>query len=248
MFGFLDVPVSGAFHLVTILADLLDPLFGALATATAIVAFTACVRLLLHPLSRAAVRGELARSALAPQAKQLRDRHREDPQRLQQELSALYRAEGTSLFAGCLPMLVQLPFFSVMYRLFSSPSVGGTPNALLGHTLFGAPLGAHWLTVATTWSGAVFVGLFAALAAVAWCSMRWQARQAPDTGAVPGGKLLRLLPFGTVLAAAVLPLAAGLYLLTTTTWTLVERAALRRRATAAARRPRAGGGAPGRTS
>jgi YidC/Oxa1 family membrane protein insertase len=40
--------------------------------------------------------------------------------------------------------------------------------------------------------------------------------------------LLRLLPFGTVLAAGVLPLAAGLYLVTTTTWTFLERRYLRR--------------------
>jgi YidC/Oxa1 family membrane protein insertase len=45
---------------------------------------------------------------------------------------------------------------------------------------------------------------------------------------VLSGRLIRLLPFGTILTAAVIPLAAGLYLLTTTTWTVVERAILHR--------------------
>jgi YidC/Oxa1 family membrane protein insertase len=40
--------------------------------------------------------------------------------------------------------------------------------------------------------------------------------------------LIRVLPFGTALIAAVLPLAAGLYLLTTTTWSAAERAVFRR--------------------
>jgi len=41
--------------------------------------------------------------------------------------------------------------------------------------------------------------------------------------------LTRLFPYGTLLVAAVMPLAAGLYLLTTTAWTVLERAILRRR-------------------
>jgi YidC/Oxa1 family membrane protein insertase len=39
------------------------------------------------------------------------------------------------------------------------------------------------------------------------------------------------MPYGTVLATAVVPLAAGLYLLTTTTWSVIERAVLRREQT-----------------
>ncbi|MCP2165004.1 YidC/Oxa1 family membrane protein insertase [Goodfellowiella coeruleoviolacea] len=239
MFGFLDVPVSGAYHLVSWLASITRPLAGEFATTLAIVLFTAGVRLLLLPLSRAAVRGERARASLAPQLRELRERHRDDPQRLQQEVLALHQRSGTSLFAGCLPMLAQLPFFTVLYRLFSSSSIGAAPNGLLDHALFGAPLGAHWLDVLGAPSGfwpaggAVFLGLFALLAVVAWCSSRWQARQAllagtPAGPGVPAGWLVRVLPFGTLLGAAVLPLAAGVYLLTSTTWAVIERAVLRR--------------------
>jgi YidC/Oxa1 family membrane protein insertase len=242
VFAFLDVPVAGAYHLVTWLAILTQPLLGELSTAAAIVLFTAGIRLLLHPLARAAVRGEQARAALAPQAQALRRRYRDDPQRLQQELLALYQASGTTIFAGCLPTLLQLPFFTVMYRLFTSTSVSGTPNPMRGHTLLGAPLGAHLAQAFSPGpfglTGVVFLGLLAALTLVAWFSARWQARLAgqPETSAVPGAALLRLLPYGTVLAAAVIPLAAGLYLLVSTGWTVAERAALRRG-------PTAGGGA-----
>lgn len=236
MFAFLNVPVAGAYHLVAWLVPVAQPLLGELSAPAMIVLFTAGVRLLLHPLARAAVRGERVRAALAPDVQRLRTQHRGDPQRMQRELAKLYQKSETSMFAGCLPMLLQLPFFAVMYRLFTSSSVGGAPNSMLSHTLFGAPLGGHFFEALSRGSfhahGLVFLGLFAALALVAWFSVRWQARlgEREGTGApsVPGARVLRLLPYGTVLAAAVVPLATGVYLLTTTTWTVVERAALRR--------------------
>ena len=132
---FFGVPVDLAYHLVCWIAAILAPLAGGLATAAAIIAFTLLVRLLLLPLSyvavRGSVRGEVARARLQPRIAELRRRHRKDPQRLQAELAALYRAEGSGMFAGFLPLLLQLPVFSVLYRLFLDHSVGGAPNTLL---------------------------------------------------------------------------------------------------------------------
>lgn len=197
-------------------------LAGIATPALAIVLFTAAVRLLLHPLSRAAVRGEKARAALAPELRALRDEHGGDPRELQEKTLELYRDNGTSLFAGCLPALAQAPFFMVMYQLVT------TPNPLLEGALLGTPLGARWLGAPGL--DPVFLALFAALTAVAFATSRWQAAVAARSGAPqpPFAALLRLLPFGTVPVAAVLPLAAGVYLLTTTSWTLVERALLYR--------------------
>jgi YidC/Oxa1 family membrane protein insertase len=229
------IPVDLAYHLVCWLAVLLAPLLGGLAAVAAIIAFTMLVRLALLPLSYFGFRGEGARARLQPQVRELQQRHAGHPQRQQQELAALYRAEGTSMFAGFLPMLLQVPFFSLMYRLFVSRSVGGSPNTLLTHRLLGAPLGSHWLAGAGAFSahGAVFAILFALLAVVAGLAVRSARRgsMAAETG--PGGRAVgvasRVMPFASVVMAAVLPLAAGLYLLTTAAWTLAERAVLRRR-------------------
>jgi YidC/Oxa1 family membrane protein insertase len=212
MFGFLDVPVEGAYHLIHLLT-------GPLSTALAIVVFTLGVRLLLHPLARSAARGERARTTLLPEIQALREKHGRDRERLAAEMTKLQQESGTSLFVGCLPMLLQLPFFTVMYRLFTTATIGGEPNSLLGATLLGTPLGAHGLAG----SPLVFV-IAAGLAVVAWFSVRSQ----PATVDAPGGKLLRLLPYGTVLATLVVPQAAGIYLLTTTAWSAAERALLRR--------------------
>jgi YidC/Oxa1 family membrane protein insertase len=249
--AFLGVPVAAAYYVVSVLASILTPLFSGLAAAAAIVLFTMGVRLLLLPLSYRAMRGMDARARVAPQVQALQKKHAGHPDRLQRELTALYQAEGTSMFAGCLPLLAQWPFLSVMYLLFRSPAIGGKPNSLLAHGLFGAALGSHWLGGAGLLSaqGAVFAGLFALLAVIGWLSARKAPRlTAPGAGltsATPGAKpavqagtadqavrasaaLARLAPFITVVFAAFVPLAAGLYLLTTTAWTLAERTLLRR--------------------
>src|ERR1700691_4654890 len=129
-----------------------------------------------------------SRARLARQVMALRQRHARQPHRLQRELTELYRREGTGMFAGYLPLLLQLPFFAVMYRLFRLGSIGGQPNALLSHGVLGAPLGSHWLSGPGPLSGQgmVYLGLFALLAVVTWMATRIsrnaaarQAEQAP---------------------------------------------------------------------
>ena len=241
MSSLFGVPVDAAYHLVSALAAVFAPLPGGLAAAAAIIVFTVAVRLLVLPLSYYAVRGENARARLAPRVQELQKKHARQPQRLQSELSALYQAEGTGMFAGCLPALLQIPFFSVVYRLFLSRTVGGRSNTLLSHNLLSAPLGSHWLGGPGPFSaqGAVFVILFVLLGVVAVFSSRAAQASAQSGWAVQSGgaarseKLVatlgRFMPFGTVLMAAVVPLAAGIYLLTTTAWTVTERIVLRRR-------------------
>ena len=177
MSSFLGVPVDAAYHLVSGLTGILTPALGGLAAVAAIVVFTMAVRLLLMPLSLRALRGQAAQARLAPQLVALRQRYGKQPERLQREMAALYKREGTSMFAGFAPLLLQWPFLSVMYLLFRSPTVGGTANTLLTHDLFGVPLGAHWLSGAgpldlASAHGAVFVGLFALLAGLCWLSAR----------------------------------------------------------------------------
>ncbi|WP_406218027.1 YidC/Oxa1 family membrane protein insertase [Streptomyces decoyicus] len=233
MFGFLgDALAHGA--------EALAPLFGPAAMAATIVLCTLGVRAALHPLARAAARGEKARSALAPQLAALQRTHKGNPERLQKATSELYAETGSSPLAGCLPTLLQLPVFFVMYHLFST---GG--GGLLDHTLLGAPLGGHWSEALADGGvfgphGLVYLALFVVIAVVAtWNFRRARATMAktpqPAAGgsaAVPGmasmAKVMPLLSFGTLITVAVVPLAAGLYMVTTTAWTACERALLHR--------------------
>ena len=240
MISLLSIPVIIAYHIVSAVAAGLTPLLGGAAAAAAIVACTATARLLLLPLSVSALRGQAAQARLAPHVAELRRRHAGDSAQLQAEVTALYRREGTSMLAGYLPVLLQVPFFTVLYLLFRSPRVGGTANTLLRHDLLGAPLASHWLTAPgpVSGQGAVFLGVFCALAVIGWLHARLARRPlapaAPSAPAAaqPAGaaRLLAMLaPAITVVMAALVPLAAGLYLITTTGWTLAEQAVLRRR-------------------
>jgi YidC/Oxa1 family membrane protein insertase len=236
MSSLFGVPVDAAYHLVFGLTGVLTPVLGGLAAVAAIIAFTIAVRLLLMPLSLRALRGQAAQARLAPQLLALRQRHGKQPERLQREMAALYKREGTSVFAGFAPLLLQWPFLSVMYLLFRSSTVGGTANTLLTHDLLGVPLGAHWLSGSgpldpASAQGAVFLGLFVLLAGLCWLSARLgrlMTAQATGTSPAPGaagrpGLLVRALPYLTVVIAAFAPLAAGIYLLTTLAWSLAER-------------------------
>ena len=275
MLSIFGVPVDAAYSLVSGFTGILTPVLGGLAVVAAIIAFTMAVRVLLMPLSLRALRGQAAQARLAPQLQALRQRYARQPERLQQEMSALFKREGTSVFAGFGPILIQWPFLSVMYLLFRSPHVGGKTNTLLTHDLLGVPLGTHWLTGPGVLSaqGAVFLGVFALLAALCWLSSRLARRWTPSPAPalapapikaaparaksalatttkaapaqaqpvappqVPGGALVKALPYLTVVIAAFAPLAAGIYLLTSTAWSLAERFIWRSRASAASRSP-----------
>ncbi|MFC7305318.1 YidC/Oxa1 family membrane protein insertase [Streptomyces monticola] len=236
---------SGFADLVARLADLLQPVFQGSATAAAIVLFTMAVRLAVHPLSRAAARGQKARAKLAPQLAELRKKHAKNPDRLQKAVMELHAKEQVSPFSGCLPSLLQLPAFFLMYHLFSNAEISGEPNSLLGHTLFAAPLGGRWHDALGDGgpfgpAGLVYLGLFALVAAVATFNYRRTKRQmaASPTPAgaegqtVPGmGAMMKFMPlmsFMTLFTVAVVPLAAALYVVTSTTWSAVERAVLYR--------------------
>jgi YidC/Oxa1 family membrane protein insertase len=160
-----------------------------------------------------------------PEIRKISERHAKNPERVQREVAKLQAESGTTLLAGCLPMLAQLPFFWVMYNLFNTAMVAGHSNQLLAGTIFGAPLGIHWPLFAST---PAYLALALVLAVVAYFSSRRQLRQLDETASPMTRRLARFLPFGTLVTAAFIPLAAGLYLLTTTAWTLLERTLLLR--------------------
>jgi YidC/Oxa1 family membrane protein insertase len=228
--------VSAASSAIVHLSTMLAPVGGAV---LAIIAVTIAVRLALHPLNRVAVRGERARARLAPQVAKIRKKHAKNLTTMTEEIRALYRSERISPYAGILPLLIQAPIFLVLYHVFDKSSGG-----LAGATLLGVPLHTRFLTgfgdlgIHTL----VFIALFAGLAAVALVTSRRAkllakintvAGTAVATGATAGtaellAKVGQVAPFFVLISGAVLPLAAGVYLLTTTAWTAAENVILRR--------------------
>ena len=77
----------------------------------AIVLVTAAVRLLFFPLANYSFRSMAKMKILQPELLRLKELHKEDKVKLQQEMMALYKREKVNPLSGCLPILIQIPFF-----------------------------------------------------------------------------------------------------------------------------------------
>jgi YidC/Oxa1 family membrane protein insertase len=95
--------------------DFFNRLFGNFGVA--ILVFTVLVKGLFFPLANYSYRSMSKMKLLAPKMTTIRERFKDDPQKMQQEMMALYRAEKVNPASGCLPMLVQIPVFFSLYKV-----------------------------------------------------------------------------------------------------------------------------------
>ena len=110
-----------------LLRDLFDPLFNLMGFVLqtfhgwgapwwlSIVMLTVAVRTLLFPLTFRQVKSMRKVQELKPEMDELRLKHKDEPQELQKEMMKLYTERGANPLGGCLPILVQLPIFLVLY-------------------------------------------------------------------------------------------------------------------------------------
>ena len=83
----------------------------------AIVLITIGIRLLFFPLANYSFRSMAKMKAVQPEMVRLKELHKEDKMKLQQEMMALYRKEKINPASGCLPVLIQIPFFFAIYKM-----------------------------------------------------------------------------------------------------------------------------------
>ncbi len=91
-----------------------------LAYGWVLVVFGILVRALLWPLNQKAMESSLRMQAVAPLMKQIQDRHKNDPERLQREMMRLYKEHNVSPFGGCLPMLLPMPVLFALFFVFAN--------------------------------------------------------------------------------------------------------------------------------
>ncbi len=82
----------------------------------AIIILTLTIRALVFPIAQRQFASMAAMRALQPKMKALQERYKDDKQRQQQEIMALYKAEKVNPLAGCLPTLIQIPIFYALYK------------------------------------------------------------------------------------------------------------------------------------
>ncbi|MCX5125968.1 YidC/Oxa1 family membrane protein insertase [Streptomyces sp. NBC_00347] len=229
--------------LVAVLGRLLEPVLAESATAAAIVLFTVLVRLALHPLSRAAFRGATPVAGILPVLLQL------------PVFFLMYRAFSSAEIGGGANELLGHRLFAAPLgdRWTEALGEGGLfgERGLVFLGLFAV------VAVVAAWSAArarktaALMAATAAASATAAATVRGKAARGKASGAKASGAkasgaavaltaeqqelmrkvggVLPLLSFGTLITAAVVPLAAGLYLVTTTAWSVAERAWLQYR-------------------
>ena len=83
----------------------------------AIVLITIGIRLLFFPLANYSFRSMAKMKALQPEMVRLKELHKDDKTKLQQEMMALYKKEKVNPASGCLPVLIQIPFFFAIYKM-----------------------------------------------------------------------------------------------------------------------------------
>jgi len=83
----------------------------------AIVIITALIRLIFFPLANYSFKSMAKMKMLQPEMIRLKELHKDDKVKLQQEMMGLYKREKVNPISGCLPVLIQIPFFFAIYKM-----------------------------------------------------------------------------------------------------------------------------------
>lgn len=99
----------------------------------AIIAFTVIMRIFLWPLNVSQQRSMKNMQMLTPKMKMIQEKYKNNPQLMQQKMMEFYKEHNFNPTAGCLPMLVQIPIFIMLYSALMSPQfiqMAGNTNFL----------------------------------------------------------------------------------------------------------------------
>jgi len=114
-----DLMSFGWFHLVSeFLLWAMNSLNGVLGNyAAAIIVLTLLIKSALWPIQNKATKSMRRMSLLSPKMTELREKYKDNPQKMNEELMRLYKDYGINPFSGCLPMLIQIPIFFGFYSM-----------------------------------------------------------------------------------------------------------------------------------
>jgi len=223
-----------------------------------IVFLTLVIRAALIPLFVKQIKSMRAMQVVQPEVKKLQEKYKKelerakfDPQRKrevqarqQREMMALYKEHGTNPFASCLPLLVQMPFFTALYRLLYNVANGHAlyfmtagPHGLVTSAnqahIFGAPISAHFNATAATLGGAspttvkaVIIGMTIVYVVTQFITQRQMIlkNSAPDNPMVQQQKaMMYIMPVFMAFFCFIAPVGVLIYLLTTNFWTMGQQ-------------------------
>ncbi len=179
----------------------MNALYGVLGNfAAAIIVLTIIIKALLWPLQNKATNSMRRMSLLSPKMTELREKYKDDPTRMNQELMKLYKDYGVNPFSGCFPMLIQIPIFFGFYSMLGTAIELRNSSFLWVHDLsqpdtvghiLGFPLNILPLLMAAT--------------------MLWQMQLTPKTGDAVQQRMFMFMPVIFILFAYNFASALSLY-------------------------------------
>ena len=183
----------------------------------AIVALTVTVGLLVLPLSIRGIKSLLRMQLVAPELKALQENYKDDKERQQREMMALYKTHGVNPLSSCFPFILQIPFFIAVYSLLRSStfsddviSSGASQSFFFVQSIIEVPEGAE------KW---VLIVLFIVTTALSFIYTT------ATTQTTMGAQRYLLLAFPLLFAPIVASQPAGLavYWITTNVWSLGQQ-------------------------
>lgn len=151
--------------------------------AAAIIVLTLIIKFTLWPIQNKATNEMRRMSALSPKMTEIRERYKDDPQKMNEEVMKLYREYGVNPFSGCLPMLIQIPIFFGFYAMLGTAIELRNSSFLWVHDLSQPDTVAHMLGFPIN-----VLPLFMAT------TMVWQMLITPRSGDAMQQRILYLMP------------------------------------------------------
>jgi YidC/Oxa1 family membrane protein insertase len=213
----------------------IDPASG-LNWALTIITLTVIMRILIFPLFLKQMRSSKKMQELAPKVQELRKRYKNDKQRMNQEVMALYQGAGANPLGGCLPILAQFPIFISMFTVLQAIANGTATKYGMTKEVVDSAKQAHILTagISETFFSAqdvaskIIIAIFVAVSSLTTFltvrqSVTRSIQQMPDNPMAAQQKILMWISPLFAIFSLNFPLGLILYWVTTNLWTLGQQ-------------------------
>jgi YidC/Oxa1 family membrane protein insertase len=188
----------------------------------AIVLLTLTVRAMTLPLSLTGIRSMRRMQMVAPELKAVQEKYKDDRERQQREMLALYKEHGVNPLASCFPFLLQIPFFIAVYGLLRSDTFatdvtnsGAGQGFLFIDSIIQHPEGAEKITL-------MVLFLVTTVATFLYTTATTQTTTGPQR------YIFLALPLLFVPVIGNQPAGLGLYWVTTNLWSLGQQVVVQR--------------------
>ena len=85
-----------------------------------LILFSVVVKIVVYPLTKKSHQSSKEMQALQPEIAKLKEKHKNNPQKLNQATMGLYKEHGVNPLGGCLPLLIQMPLLISLFQVFRS--------------------------------------------------------------------------------------------------------------------------------